>query len=74
MTSFNFDLEIFCDIYYCGTFGDLIDSQMARDLTKELDQLEIDRSQSFCLLLSVCHSPALVEWFCLMFAYSQIGT
>ena len=43
-------------------------------MTKELDQLEIDRSQSFCLLLSVCHNPALVKWFCLMFAYSQIGT
>ena len=70
MTSSNFDLEIFCDIYYCGKFGDLIDSRR----TKELDQLEIYRSQSFCLLLSVCHNPALVEWFCLMFAYSQIGT
>ena len=23
MASFNFDLEIFCDIYYCGKFGDL---------------------------------------------------
>ena len=75
MISFNFDLEIFCDIYYCGKFGDLIDSQIARvfdhDLTKELDQLEIDRSQSFCLLLSVCHNPALVEWFCLMLAFTH---
>ena len=30
MASFNFDLEIFCGIYYCGKFGDLIDSQIAR--------------------------------------------
>ena len=29
MASFNFDLEVFCDIYYCGKFGDLIDSQIA---------------------------------------------
>ena len=40
-------------------------------MTKELDQLEIDRSQSFCLLLSVCHYPALVEWFCLMLAFTH---
>ena len=31
--SLNFDLEIFCDIYYCGKFGDLIDSQIARVFT-----------------------------------------
>ena len=33
MASFNFDLEIFCDTYYCGKFGALIDSQIARVFT-----------------------------------------
>ena len=28
MAFFSFDLEIFCDIYYCGKLGDLIDSQI----------------------------------------------
>ena len=33
MTPLNFDLEIFGDIYYCGKFGSLIDSQFARVFT-----------------------------------------
>jgi len=58
MASLNFDLEIFCDIYCCGKFGDLIDSQIARVTSRsdEGDQLEIVRSQSFCLLQSVCYN------------------
>ena len=30
----------------------------------ERDQLEIDRSQSFCLLQSFCYNPTLVKWLC----------
>ena len=57
MVSFNFDLEIFCDTHYCEKFGDLIDHKLLEySRCDKGDQLEIDRSQSFCLLQSVCYN------------------
>ena len=60
MTSFNFDLEIFCDIYYCRKYVEWIDSNSARVFTirqrPELDQLEICRSQSLFIAVGLLQS------------------
>ena len=73
MASFNFDLEIFCDIN-AERLAISVHKMLEYSRSEEGDQLGIDRSQSFCLLQSVCYNPTLVIWLCLMFAYSQIGT